>query len=264
MNSVFGNGEKFWEIIPVELRFRDTLCGTKPMSSTIYLDHLRRKTGITDERELRRLFLIDLQQAGAFDENLDVDEVIENMSEVEMYEYVQKAAEKYQDKALTGFWSDEDGLYIENYQVKGMLKEAVSIVYPWNPAKGAKKGKWGPTKKSPKDYAAERLNIRPRKISLGRKQADGIREITGKVSGPTGKRQIVSRYEYVEKTKIAFEIMVPKDPMIGGEFDAETWEKLFDYAQQNGLGGARSTGNGTFNVVRFGDMVLDEGGEAAA
>lgn len=248
MKSAFGESSQFWTEIPAEIYFRDLICGGKPQSAEVYLDHLRRQTGITNEVELRRLYVIDLQESGAFDEDVDVDEIMENLTEKQFYDLVQEAAKKYEVKALTGFFKDKNGRpYIENYQVLAAIKEAVNVQYAGK--------KWGKTNKGPKNYAAERIAISPRKIFLGKDKIDGIKEITGKVSGATGPRQVISRYEYVEGAKINFIVMVPKNKDISGEFTPDVWRNIWLYLQENGIGAARSTGHGTFTMTRFGDLL---------
>lgn len=258
--SVFGDGGNYYHDIPVAIRFRDEVCGGKPLGLDVYASHVRRKTGITDEMELRRLVLGDLEASGIFDEGIDVQEYLASLSEGEMYEVYEEAAKKFANDAITGFFKDSEGRpYIENYQVKAAIKEAVSINYPYQ--KGKPKGAWGATKKSPKDYAIERIAINPRRLILA-DNVDGVKTVTGQVSGPTGKRQVVSRYEYVENAEIDFTIRVPKDPAIGGEFDAGVWENLWTWCQDHGLGAARSSGSGAFDVIRFGEMVVaDEASE---
>lgn len=257
-DSVFANRKNpFWGEIPVVIEFRDMLCGSKPMSAQVYIDHLKRKTGIDDMIELRRLFLIDFKEAGAFEEGDDPSEMAASLTETEFYDLVERATKKYETKALTGFFSDDQGLYLENYQLKGAIKEAVAICYPYR--KGKPKGTWGPTKKSPRDYAAERIELEPRKIYLKRRgeviqERDGIREITGRVSGAQGKRQVVSRYEYVTTPRIEFTIFIPNDPVVSDEFDDETWANIWENIEKGGIGGSRNSGMGRCAVTRFGNL----------
>lgn len=257
--SVFGDGGSYYADIPVRIRFRDEVCGGKPLGLDVYANHVRRKTGITDEMELRRLVLGDLEASGIFDEGIDVQEYLAQLSEGEMYELYEQAAKKFANNAVTGFFKDEQGRpFIENYQIKAALKEAFNINYPYQKEKGKPDGKFGPTGKSPKEYAIERIAINPRRIILG-DSVDGIKTVTGSVSGgKTGKRQVVSRYEYVEHAVVDFTIRVPKDPKIGGEFTPERWERIWTWAQDHGLGASRSSGSGAFDVIRFGEMTLED------
>ncbi len=252
--SVFGDGASYYADIPVRIRFRDEVCGGKPLGLDVYTSHVRRKTGITDEMELRRLVLGDLEASGIFDEGIDVQEYLAQLSEGEMYELYEQAAKKFANDAVTGFFKDEEGRpFIENYQIKAAIKEAFNINYPYQ--KGKPGGKFGVTGKTPRDYVVERIAINPRRLILG-DSVSGVKTVTGSVSGPTGKRQVVSRYEYVEHAELDFTIRVPKDPAIGGELTAERWERIWTWCQDHGLGASRSSGSGAFDVIRFGDMVV--------
>jgi len=143
-----------------------------------------------------------------------------------------------EEKQTNGFKLDESGLYLEARIIKSAIKENVNIRFASQ--------RWGPTKKGPKSFAAERVFIDPARIYLDRAEPDGLELFLGHVSGPRGPQSTLTYYEYVEGPRISFEVSV-EDDCIKPEWWAEIWQSM----QRNGLGALRSQGHGQFDIVRW-------------
>jgi hypothetical protein len=223
------------------LAFRDKLLGGRPKDPAIIQKWLARTTGVTERQELARF-----AARVAAENGLDLGYTEEELALMEPEELeallkeqsalLKQAGESYLEQSGSGFARDENGLYISDYQVKAALKEVTNILFAGE--------RWGKTKKGPKSFVAERVHIRPQRIHLGRSEPHGVLQITGTPSGPTGKRNVVSHYEYVERPTVEFEVLVAQDAISQGR-----WALIWTLAGDNGIGAARNYGHGTFDVV---------------
>jgi len=148
----------------------------------------------------------------------------------------EEMADQITEGAWQGFKSNQHGLYIEARQVKAMLKEAANIVRHVIKFKGYMKAR-----------LAERVFIRPTRISLGVDEPTGTIERPIHVNTRMGPRDALKRCDYVEEAFIAFDMWVLDDGVLT---DAH-FEALFEYAGENGLGADRSQGEGQFDCVRL-------------
>lgn len=153
-----------------------------------------------------------------------------------------------------------------------ICKECVNILFAGN--------RWGPTKKGPKSFTAERVFPWPDRIYLGnrpkgmldtqddevaakfaksngnghgtglampeRNGADGRLLFTGHTTGPKGPVSTLTYYQYVERVRLDFDLLVCDDSI-----EPEHWQEILEHAQDNGLGTLRSQGHGRFTVVQF-------------
>lgn len=208
-----------------ELTFRGKLLGGIPKDPSIIEGWLRSKAGISDTEEVRQAMLRTLVELGA--------EVTPDMS----YEQLEEASKKLAAvKSTNGFKRNDKGLYIEDRQIKAMLKEAVNILYAGD--------RWGKTKKGPRSFTAERVFVRPPEISLGVQEPTGVELLMVHAQTPMGPRSSLSYHEYVDRAVISFEVQVVRD-----EIDAEHWPEIWVLCQENGLGACRSQSYGRFDVT---------------
>jgi hypothetical protein len=227
----------------VELTFEDKILGGVPKNPKVIQDWLRAKAGIEEARELAEVTVRTMNENG-LDNGISVKD-LQTMPPNEIYDVLAVAADQYADlKNTNGFKSDEDGLYIEDRQIKAMLKESTNIVFPYQ--KGKPEGQWGVTKKTPKSYLAETVYIRPGRLHLGTHEPDKPELIVGHVPSPQGKKSTLTYHESVEQPVLSFEIDVLRDGLT-----LDQWGKVWLHAGMNGLGAVRSQSFGRFDVTKF-------------
>lgn len=229
VTSIFSNAETgLFTTYSVQLVFRDKLLGGIPKQANIIESWLRTNTGLTDNpTELRRMLVKTLEELG-----LDVEEGM-------TFEELQEASKKLAGSSHTnGFKLDANGLYIEDRQVKAMIKEAVNILFAGQ--------RWGVTKKGPRGFTSERVFVSPSHISLGRSEPDGTEMMIVHASTPQGPRTSLAYHEYVEGATIDFNVMVAND-----DVDEAHWPLIWTLAQENALGACRSQSYGRFDVTRW-------------
>ncbi len=133
----------------------------------------------------------------------------------------------YKDPALA------KQLYIEGRQVKAMIKENANIQWP--------KRRWGISNKGTRSWFAEHVFVAENRIPLSVIEPSGVDQSFVQ----TWRGSSIKYEEYVNDAEVAFTIVSDTD--IGWD----DWATLFVSAEKNGLGASRSTGVGTFTVVRF-------------
>lgn len=137
-----------------------------------------------------------------------------------------------EEKGMTGFYSDPDGCYLLDYQVKGFLKEAANRL------------KESLKIKNLRDKVSAYLFVFPRFIWIAEKP-DGVFERSLKAMTMQGPRTTLAASEYLDPP-IIFTISLTLLP-----HKELTWgvvEELFDYGRFQGLGQWRGAGNGRFEV----------------
>jgi len=92
-----------------------------------------------------------------------------------------------------------------------------------------------------------------------RAEPDGTVDLAGNVMTRQGKRDIVSRSEYIERAALCFEVWVLETQMkaVGKRKAVITpvdMENMWAIAGEIGLGAGRSLGYGTFDVTHYRDM----------
>ena len=137
----------------------------------------------------------------------------------------------------TGFCSNEQGLFVWDYFIKGFLKNAGNVMKEQIGIKALKK-KIG-------DY----VFVFPRQISLENekgviKEPDGVNERSLRGQTPQGPRVSLAKSDTVKPgTKIDFTLKVLRPTII----NKKVLEQIFDYGQFQGLGQWRNGGWGRFN-----------------
>jgi hypothetical protein len=227
--SVFADrAADLFTIYDVSITFTDKVMGGVPKDPKIIEGWLRAKAGLTDDvEELRQATLRTLTELGL--------EVKPDMT----WEQIEEAsASLAAEKQTNGFKRDTNGLYLEERQVKAMLKESTNILFAAE--------RWGKTKKGPKSFLAERVFVKPDRIYLDRTEPDGVDLFIGHVSGPQGRRSTITYIEYVERATATLRVLSTKD-----ELGADEWGLLWAHAEKNGLGALRSQGHGQFVVTKW-------------
>lgn len=146
------------------------------------------------------------------------------------------SVEELEEKGWTGFHTDEQGLFIYEYMIKGFLKEAGNTMKEIVGIKNIK----------------SKLNnlvfVAPRKMYFKRngdyiKSADGVFERSLRVETPMGPRVALARSEFVSAgTELDIEVTIVPNKEI-------TWKRLlqiFEYGSLKGLGQFRNGGFGRF------------------
>ena len=156
--------------------------------------------------------------------------------------------EAVEERGWTGIRSDEKGLFIFDYMVKGFLKH------------------WGNVKKDAPGFKVKALRskiddvvfINPRKVYLYK---DGIliKEPTGVVERPLtamtmkGPRTSLARSDKVDEgTTLEFTITLIDTGK--NEITVDKIRALLDYGNLSGLGQFRNGGYGRFKVVEFAEV----------
>lgn len=168
--------------------------------------------------------------------------------------------EEIEEKGWTGFHSDDQGLFIYEYMIKGFLKHAGNVL----------KAELGI--KNLRSKLDDFVFISPRRIHLGRKEPDGTKEQKLRINNdlvyntaepppsaadgvverplrgmtPKGPRVTLARSDYINiGTELEFEIRLLKHP----EIKEKTILELLEYGELMGLGQFRNGGYGRFEVM---------------
>jgi len=220
----------------VEIAFRDKIYGGIPKDPSVMINWLVSRAKMTKEEAKEKAAKI-------------AEEV--------------KSDPEALEKGVTTFKRDIDGLYIEERQVKAMLREAAQTT--------GLLSKYGM-----RDLIAHAMFTRPDKTGKihllrdGKKivEEDGFEERALHVMTPRGPRDALKRGMYVEKPHVSFTLLVtkpvfkpkpkteqedpkPKKPVSPQAIEEETLHTLFQVAQEIGLGADRSQGEGKFDLIRF-------------
>ena len=138
-------------------------------------------------------------------------------------------------RAWTGFKKDKNGLYLDSYQIKGMVKETVKVLKLAKQIKGLL------------NLLISGFFIYPARVYLGKDKPDDFIEETAVVMGPRGPRSIIKRHDYVSRVSIKFEIWF----FDTGVLSEGTLRLIFIAGQTVGLGTNRHEGFGQFDVKKF-------------
>lgn len=151
-------------------------------------------------------------------------------------------------KAWTGFKKDEQGLCIDSYQIKGMVKEVIKVLKLAQKNRGL-----GTLIKSGFFVYPAHIHLRngneskhPFKI---KQEVDGHIEEAVQVSGPQGYRSIIKRHDFVENALLSFEIKFFDTGMLSEKI----LRLIFEAGQEVGLGTNRHEGGefGRFKVLKL-------------
>lgn len=149
------------------------------------------------------------------------------------------------EKGITGFHSDENGLFIYNYVFRGFLKNASNVL----------KTQADVAVKNFKSKVENYVFIAPRRLYLMR---DGkhIKSIDGHYIRPIlandrfgGKRVFIGKSE---KVKAGCQIDVTINIVVQSDFGFQHLENIMEYGRFCGLGQARNNSYGTFSFEPIG------------
>lgn len=146
-----------------------------------------------------------------------------------------ETVEEREERGWTGFHKDEQGLFLYDYQIKGMLKELALIAYP----------KDNEAKETGMKSKVERfVYVAPRRIYLGQTEADGVVERPLRASTAQGPRVTVVRSDFIAAGKrVSFSLHILPGPV--KEHHLKTILALGIY---RGQGQWRGGGYGRFTV----------------
>lgn len=188
--------------IAVEIEFTERMLGTVPMDKEIYSTYIatKKENGI-DETE------------------------------------VDTVEDKLDEKGWTGFHRDEEkGIFIYDYMVVGMLKNAGNIL----------KDQLGI--KNLRSKIGNLVIVEPRRIYFGKEKADGAFERPLRVQTPQGQRVALAKSDYIETgTQISFTISI----LDNKEIDSDLIRELLEFGKRQGLGQFRGGSYGRFKVKTF-------------
>lgn len=135
------------------------------------------------------------------------------------------------EKRYTGFHTDEKGIYLLDYQVKGMIKEGGNIL----------KDVFGIT--ALRSKLDNFLFVQPRKIYLGKKEPDGVLERPLRAQTAMGPRVSLAKSDYVDEgTTFEFDIAI-----LSGPVTIDVVRVILDYGELKGFGQFRNGGFGRFS-----------------
>jgi len=150
--------------------------------------------------------------------------------------------EKTEEKGWTGFHKNEEGIFIYNYMIKGMLKNAGNILKEQLKIKALR------------SKITNHIFITPRHVfftgKTGRKlkKHDSVVERPIQCQTPLGPRVSLARSEAMNEgrtLKFQIELIDHK------EIKEKTIRTLLDYGSRCGLGQFRTGGFGSFKVTKF-------------
>lgn len=207
-----------------DLSFTGRLMAGVPVDPKMIEGWLRSRAGIAEDFEVQQMLARTLRELGADEPTMaDLEAASEEIAQV---------------KETCAFKCDGEGLYIEERQVKAMLKEATNINFA--------KEKWGKTGKGPMGFVAERVFVEPGKLSLKRSEAAGVHMQVGHLKGPKGPYSTLGYHEYVEDVELSLRVRVLDDSIT-----PQQWARIWVVAEKLGLGALRSQGFGKFIVTRW-------------
>jgi hypothetical protein len=217
------------------IQFTGRVMGGVPQKPEIIESWLRQRI-IGGDEEIRLQMLRTMDELGY--------DVSNDMSHEELLAMSKQFA---QERSGNTFRRDETGLFIADYQVKAMLKENVSILYPYNEPTY----RMGLTKKAAKAFWAERVFVDEYNIHLCRDgvpltEPDGKHLQIGHVPSPKGPKSTLTYYDYCIQPELTFTMSSAEDRIEG-----EMWQRVLLLAERNGLGAIRSLSSGQFTVTAF-------------
>jgi len=205
-----------WKKYDVVIRVRDRLMANLPTSFGA-LKHIAKRQLLEEKKE-------------------PTEEEIELRAEELLGELPEETAEEKPEVVLLAFQRDQNGLYLMERNIKGLLKEAGRRLH----IRGCR------------DAINHGVFVKPEKIYLTRNgkpitHADGI--IKTGIRGIV-KRQIITalkRAEYVTKPELRFQLWIVKSEA-RRLFTEKTLEEMWNLAEEIGLAGDRALGEGKFYV----------------
>jgi len=148
------------------------------------------------------------------------------------------SVEKIEEKGWTGFHSDENGLFIYDYMIRGFLKNAGNVL------------KDSLKLKAVKSKIDQFVFVFPRKIYLGKTEPDGDLKRSLRIMGPSGPRVCIAKSDLVNAgTILNFYIKIVPNK----DINMETIDRIMEYGQLCGIGQFRNGSYGRFIVQQIED-----------
>jgi len=141
-----------------------------------------------------------------------------------------------EERGITRFHADENGLFIYNYMIVGFLKSAANCLKEQLAIKALK------------SKIENFVFVSPRKITLGKTAPDGVLERAKQLQTAQGPRTALGKSEKVNAGLIlTFQIKI----LDHKEVDEKVIQDLLAYGELKGLGQWRGGGYGAFEVLSF-------------
>jgi len=138
----------------------------------------------------------------------------------------------------SGFHRNSNGLFVYEYMIKGMLKDAGNVLKDIVNIKALK------------SKITNFVYVAPRHISLNRQEPDGTLVRPLRAPTPQGERVAITRSDFInEGLELEFYIGLLKHK----EITADKVNRILRHGRLMGLGQWRNAGYGRFKVVEFED-----------
>lgn len=181
----------------------DKMLGTVPYDKEVFATHVQKK---------------------ARDEGVPEDQLEQEVSSVESIE----------EKGWTGFFKDENGLFISSHMIKGFLKNAAFVLKEQTKVKNAK------------SKVNNFVFISPKNIYVGKHEPDGEIERPLRAETMQGPRVALARSDYL-KEGTSFYCFI--DILDNKEITEKYIRELLKYGEFMGLGQWRNSGKGQFSYT---------------
>ena len=218
-----------WKFYDLKMRFRDRLMGGIPKNPDLIGDWLK-------ARMPSDAAIINRRAAG------------ETISSVEtLAKEVEETIEAVEERAWTGFQSDDNGLFVRQDHVKAHLKDCANVLRGLAEVTAFR------------SKVADRVFPEPPRIYLYSQVApaiginegdvfsepDGYWEHPVHVMTPRGKRSALKRTDYVSQPMIRLNLRVLDDKTI----TEKHLRDILEYGSVHGFGAERSLGNGQYEFT---------------
>ena len=141
-----------------------------------------------------------------------------------------------ENKGWTGFHSDDNGLFVYDYLVKGFLKNAGNVLKDQLKVKALR------------NKINNNIFVSPRKIYLGKDTPDGCIERPLRAMTMQGERITLARSDYVDNgLQLNFSIKMLEFPGLS----EKVLKDILSYGELMGLGQFRNGGYGRFKVLNM-------------
>lgn len=213
MRSIF-NDEDIYEFFNVDVEFTERVYGGIPKSPELIKNWIEAKGEMPRE---------------------SMEEKLEAMASQDLIEE--------EERAWTGFRSDETGLYLRDFQIEAMIKQAGTVLGIFVKSRGSKTiAQEGLHVQSPRIYLCDQ-DSRPIQ------EPHGSEDVPGHVMTMQGKRSILRRMDYCDPgTIVHFSLKMVKGQ---NKLKVDDLKKMVHIGQDLGLGSKRSLSGGKFAVTAF-------------
>lgn len=205
-----------------------TLTGGVPTDERVVEGWIKKNLGATNEDLIREMVAKTMVER-----KVPVDEAVEDAAMTSRLVGFRRDGSRH-----TVEHSPEDKcageLFMRDYQVKAMIKEAANIRWP-------KRRGWGESNKGTKSFFAEHVFVVPERIYLEMDTPHGINQRFVQTWRGAG----ISYEEYINDAKVHFQVITDY------EISKDDWAELWVTAEENGFGASRSQGSGKFVVTKW-------------